>query len=452
MLDAQQACGAGGLCPCFQPSFTIPGGDLNSLITIGTRLRPDQRFVCQSTKSPDEDRTASKRLSDRKLRIVTAPPSTPRATSRELWLRCGTPSSSHAPGAHISIQLPELGVAAARETFATATVPFAAAWTGLFREMIADCRDLRWRENGPGVGRDARIAYSGLLGRYMARAYLTAYEGVRVLVPLDEAKRVLQGTSYFIRKHPPGQGLEADWIGLDDHGNLVIAEAKGSFDRGVRTWFGPNSPPKVLQTAIAQAQRTAVFRDSQSRPLPAKRWAVASRWANEVNMLDPTLLAWDPDEGKLEDRDYQELARLLHRTDVDSVLKGLGHPQAVHIFENPETVAPVPGELRLRVGRHPLEPGFAALVGPVGIHAVRDRDDLDRVHQLRELNTPAALASLSSRYARTMIRYPFSRDEFPHEDAFKFKFVSDADDRFAQQAGLTVAWPVPGEDIVLASD
>ena len=103
---------------------------------------------------------------------MTAPSSLLHGTRRDLWLRRGAPSRSHAPGALSSIQLSELGVAAARETFLTATVPFAAAWTGLFGEMIADCRVLRWRENGPGVGRDARIAYSGLLGRYMARAYL----------------------------------------------------------------------------------------------------------------------------------------------------------------------------------------------------------------------------------------------------------------------------------------
>ena len=74
--------------------------------------------------------------------------------------------------------------------------PFAAAWTDLFQSMIAVSQKLRWRENGPGLGRDARIAYSSLLGRYMARAYLTGNEDVRVLVPLDEAKRWLQKTPY----------------------------------------------------------------------------------------------------------------------------------------------------------------------------------------------------------------------------------------------------------------
>ena len=381
---------------------------------------------------------------------MTAPPSLLHRTRRELWLRRGTPSRSNAPGALSSIRLSELGVAAARETFLTTTVPFAAAWTGLFAEMIADCHAMRWRGNGPGVGRDARIAYSGLLGRYMARAYLTAHEGVRVLVPLDEAKRALRETAYCIRKHPPGRGLEADWIGLDDRGHLVIAEAKGSFDKGVRTWSGPNYRPDVLQTAIDQAARTEVFRNSKRAPLPAKRWAVASRWANEANELDPTLLAWDPDEGELEDRDYQELARCLHRTDVESVLKGLGHPQAVPIVEAPETTAPVPGALRLRVGRRPIETGFAALVGPVGLHALRERDDLDGVRRIRELNPQVALVSLSSRYASAIVPPTPLSDEASLDHAPRT--TPDPHDRFLQRAGLTVAWPLADDEIVFADE
>ena len=284
----------------------------------------------------------------------------------------------------------------------------------------------------------------------MARAYLTAHEGVRVLVPLDEARRALRETAYCIRKHLPGRGLEADWIGFDDRGRLVIAEAKGSFDRGVRTWSGPDHRPDVLQTAIEQAGRTALFRDSESTPLPAKRWAVASRWANEANMLDPTLLAWDPDEGELEDRDYRELAHRLHRADMESVLKGLGHPQAVGIFDTPEATAPMPGALRLRVGSLPLEPGFAALVGPVGIHALRERDDLDRVRRIREMNPQVALASLSSRYASAIVPPAPSFDEGGSDHTPKT--ATDPHDRCLQRAGLTVAWPLADEEIAVADE
>jgi len=65
----------------------------------------------------------------------------------------------------------------------------ASIWTDLFQSILAPGHQLRWKDDGPGLGRDAKSAYSSLLGRYMARAYLTAFEGVRVMVPLDLAKR-----------------------------------------------------------------------------------------------------------------------------------------------------------------------------------------------------------------------------------------------------------------------
>ena len=262
------------------------------------------------------------------------PTSTPGqgTNARELWLRRGTPSRPDAPGTFTSIRLVELGVAAARETFLTATVPFAAAWTNLFREMLADSHRLQWLGNGPGVGRDARIAYSGLLGRYMARAYLTAYEGICDLIPLDEAKRRLEGTPFSIRKERPGRGHEADWIGHDNRGRVVIAEAKGSFDPGVRAWSGPVYRPAVLQTAIEQAGRTAVFVDWQGTPLRVTRWAIASRWANQCNERIPTLLAWDPDEEELGPDEYRQLAYHLRRADVDGVMNGLGHHEAARVL------------------------------------------------------------------------------------------------------------------------
>lgn len=372
------------------------------------------------------------------------------ATLREVWLRRGTSSNPHAPGHWRPISLSELGNAAARETFTTATLPFAAAWTNLFENMIAAGHDLRWRANGPGVGRDARIAYSSLFGRYMARAYLTGTEDVRVLVPLDEAKRSLGGTPYSIEKHPPGYGLEADWIGVDGRRRLVIAEAKGSFNRGVRTWLGPNHLPDVLRTALGQAQRTAVFRTSVSSPLPAKRWAVASRWANEENGLHPTVLAWDPDEGELDDDDYGALARLLHRVDVEGILKGLGHVEAMQTVNARPPSLRLPGDMWLRVGDQPIDPGFAAMLGPVGIYPLRGRDDLDRVRLIRELAPDVALASLSSRYASTIFRDPLMYGEGTSDEAIKPSPAGS--DRFAQRAGLTVAWPMPDQDIAFAEE
>ena len=371
-------------------------------------------------------------------------------TIRRLWLRRGTPSQPHPHRLSWDLQLSQLGVAAARETLVTATVPFAAVWTDLFRGMVTDWPELQWRENGPGIGRDARIAYSSLLGRFMARAYLTAFEGVRVLVPLDEAKRALRQEPYWIGKLSTMRGLEADWVGLDGSGRLVIAEAKGSFDKGRRSWSDPWRLPDVVHSAIGQAQRTAVWSNSHPQPLPAKRWAIASRWANEENGLEPIVIAWDPDEGELDGRDYQALAKILHRADVVGILTRLGHPEAVPLLDDPEPRAPFRGEIQLRVGHRSMEPGFAAVVGPVGVHPLRNSDDLDLARRLREATPEVAFASLSSKYAYTVMRAPDAFDEVTRvRDPDSFL---EADDRFAQQSGLTVAWPKVDEELAFESD
>ena len=370
-------------------------------------------------------------------------------TNRSIWLRRDDPSTPNLPGEWRDLALSVIGNAAARETLVTATPHMAAIWTDLFQSLILPGSELRWRADGPGVGRDARIAYSSLLGRYLARAYLTEHEGVRVLVPLDVAKRRFQETPYVIEKDPPSRGLEADWIGLDDR-RLVIVEAKGTFDTGIKPWHG-QSWPQILQTAIKQVERTAVF--AHGRKLPAKRWAIASRWGTEENGREPTLLAWDPEEEKLKKEDYRALAKILLRTDLDGVLEGLGHREILPQND----VAPserVPGDLRIRIGGQLLDPGFAAMVSPFGVYPLHDENDLPRVRQIRELGF-TAVASLSSRYVITVsqdLRWPDADeglDEGVQERSVGERFVGE---RFVNRAGLTVVWLGAGTGVDLAEE
>jgi len=367
-----------------------------------------------------------------------------RTTLRRIRFR-RSPPARPANGLHY-VSLPRLGVAAARETFLTAPLPFASVWTDLFQNMLAPGDELRWRESGPGTGRDARVAYSSLLGRYMARAYLTGNEGVRVLVPVDTARRALRNSRFHMDNPPREPGLEADWIGLDDR-HLIIAEAKGSSDKGTTTWSGPTSIPKVLRNAIDQTQRTNVFRSSATTPLPAKRWAVASRWGNEQNRFEPTLLAWDPEEEPLDEADYRDLAKLLHQSDTSDILTGLGHPDAA---ERLDASAPIAAELPLLVGGQPIEAGFSAALGPIGIVPLREPADLEWVHRVRDLNMYLALASLSGRYVRTISLNP--RAIYEDDLADPNGAIRGDGPRIAQHAGLTVAWPGSGDDIEIPRD
>ena len=332
---------------------------------------------------------------------MTIQPTGISATSRSIWLRRGSPSVPNPRGVWHDLALSAIGNAAARETFVTATSHMAAIWTDLFRSMMAPDPELRWWGEGPGIGRDARIAYSSLLGRYIARAYLIEHEGVRVLVPLDEAKRRLKGTPYVIGKDPSsGPGLEADWIGFDDS-RLVIVEAKGTFDKGVKTWHDQYSRPQILRTAIAQAQRTAIFARSSYRKLPAKRWAVASRWGTVNNERDPTLLAWDPEEERLDEDDYQALAKIFMRADLVGVMGGLGYPEETEqIVGATETSLRVSGNIRVRVGDQDLEPGFPALVGPFGVQPLRREESSSRPYASREIYGFALVIKILSRASR----------------------------------------------------
>ena len=363
----------------------------------------------------------------------------PTSTKRSIWLRRGDRSIPNPSGEPRDLTLSVIGNAAARETFITATPHMAAIWTDLFVSMLAPGPELRWSGDGPGIGRDARIAYSSLLGRYMARAYLTEHEGVRVLVPLDVAKRRLQETPYVIKKDPSSsRGLEADWIGFDDSG-LVIVEAKGTFDKGVKRWRDPNSRPQILQTAIHQAARTAVFVRSPRRKLPAKRWAVASRWGTEENHCKPTLLAWDPEEEKLAESDYHALAKIFLRADLAGVMSGLGYPEeAEQMLGAAETSIRGSSNIQVHIGDQALEPGFASLVGPFGVQPLRGKNRLLQMLQDRELNLSFAVASLSSRYATTVSRGL----SWPNEAKID-------DERSAERAGLRVVWPKAGDEVTL---
>src|SRR6516165_5249810 len=43
----------------------------------------------------------------------------------------------------------------------------------------------RWRDAGPGIGREVRRAMSGLMGRFIARWYLTTHHMAGAFLPID---------------------------------------------------------------------------------------------------------------------------------------------------------------------------------------------------------------------------------------------------------------------------
>ena len=354
---------------------------------------------------------------------------------RALWLR--RDSRPNSTGSWRYLALPSIGNAAARETLVTATSQMAGLWSDLFQSLLALTPDLRWRGSGLGIGRDAQSAYSNLLGRYMARAYLTECERVRVLVPLDVAKGCLEGTGYSIGKQPQSQGHEADWIGLDDQG-LVICEAKGTSESSYMPWRGPrHSWPQPLQTAIGQARRTIVFADYHRRVLPARRWAIATRWGVEHTWLDPTLLAWHDDEDALLQRDYRALARLLPKADLQQMMSAMSISDAEGVSADIQP-ADTPPDIYRFLGLQDPDLRFAAAIGPFGVHSLRSERDRSRVSDYIEGNMGFAVVLLSARYIASTLQGDTVEEE-----------RRSVDGRGATRHGLTVIWsniPATRED------
>lgn len=313
----------------------------------------------------------------------------------------------------------------------------AGLWADLFQSLLVPTPELLWRAPGLGIGRDAQTAYSNLLGRYMARTYLTECERVRVLVPLDVAKRRLEGTAYSVGKQPHSQGYEADWIGLDDHG-LVICEAKGTSEPSDKPWRGPwHSWPQPLQTAIGQACRTTVFADYHRRVLPARRWAIATRWGVEFTGIDPTLLAWHDDGDALPQRDYRALSRLLLKADLQQMMSTLRISDDEDVSSDIRP-SDIPPDIHRFLGLRDPDLRFAAAIGPFGVHSLRSERDLSQVGDYIERNMDFAVVILSARYISAALRGETVAEE-----------RISVDGRSATRHGLTVIWsnlPAAGEE------
>ena len=299
-----------------------------------------------------------------------------------------------------------------------------------------------------GVGRDAKIAYSGLLGRHLARAYLTSHEGVRILIPLDLAKKPLEDHGYSIKKDSPGQGYEADWIGLDGTG-LVIVEAKGSSDHTRTTWH--HGRPSILRTAKQQVKTTAVFpKGSQSR-LAARRWVVASRWATEEDGLQPTLLVWDPEERNLKSDVWRTLLHVLVTAELEVLREGfqLAGPRGVAELQ----------PLQVRVGNYVLPRGAVAVAGPFGIRPIRRRADLSEWWPVARAHGNVAVMALSLEYEEAVRLLPSDPErslallDKMRTDSFGNNQDHDGLEglpigvRGVTRSGLTVVWPKSDERI-----
>ena len=231
----------------------------------------------------------------------------------------------------------------------------------------------------------------------------------------------------------------------------MIVEAKGSYHEGARVWSGPCGQPQVLKTAALIRSRGRPFSSFKTgRKLPAKRWAIASRWGTEHNHRCPTLLAWSSPDRNLPETDYRLFSRIFLRADVDGVLTEMGHRTDAEVPDDLGGSVPHP-EVQIRIGSEILEPGLGAAIGPFGIQPIRNANDVAQLEGVREVNANVAVASLSSGYIKNALPGDDLMDtRHYHELTIYDESVAiPTIQRIATRAGLTVAWPIAGEKVAL---
>jgi hypothetical protein len=256
-----------------------------------------------------------------------------------------------------------------------------APMSALFEELLAPGgTELIWRGRGPGRGIEMRRAFSGLFGRFFARAYLQRYHGFTWFVPIDGCPTILSNRARIVQK--PGSSAEMpDWF-CAQPGQVAVAEAKGSHQRSNVT---AQTLPGPLKTAEKQIGGVVLEIRSFGRSgveiwtaRSVKGWAVMSRWGVEEPDRDAFQYVLDPstDGEPLSDGDREHLVQDVARLHVAQTLEGMGYPDLASEFG----VAGLEGAARPRQtatieieGEPPIK-YLGAVVGPFGLlHLTLDR-------------------------------------------------------------------------------
>ncbi len=211
-----------------------------------------------------------------------------------------------------------LARAAAEETLQGS--PLAASWLKLFRSHLdpTEAYWLKWAED-LAQSAELRRAYSGLYGRFAARALLTAHLGFSRFVSLKRNGVDVPGSIQVERSK---RGDIPDWLAWDDRaGRHVLCEAKGSLTAND---FLASATPKCVTEGKAQFDRVTSI--GPSGPLTPACWVAASRWSTELRGGQAATLLWDP---PTDHKPFSEEAQARHREAMtrawlDSLAPGLG--------------------------------------------------------------------------------------------------------------------------------
>lgn len=205
------------------------------------------------------------------------------------------------------------------------TAPASSSIFAFLEDLLEPSSELVWRGSGPGRGTEMRRSFSGLFGRFFARAYLEVHHDFAWFVAID-------GDNFPLSPHwrvkRATKAEMPDWI-CAKPGQLAIAEAKGSHQKGNATGTTRPGPIRTAEGQIRGVRvqkRTRTIRGLQWHNRSVKGWAVMSRWGVANPSRAPFLYALDPKtEGKeLTEEEREDLVQAVARTYVEQTSLGLG--------------------------------------------------------------------------------------------------------------------------------
>lgn len=256
------------------------------------------------------------------------------------------------PMTRVSLDIAEVARCAWNEILQTA--PQSTSLFGFLEDLLEPGPNLVWSDGGPGRGTEMRRSFSGLFGRFFARAYLEQHHDFVWFTAIDGDNFHLS-PSWRVSRKPGSQTEMPDWI-CARPGELAIGEAKGSHQKGNMTRGGMPGPIKTADGQIRgilvqKLVRLGTRTSWQSKRL--KGWAVMSRWGLASPARAPFLYALDPEtEGETPTPvEIDDLVQAVARTHVEQTALGLGLLKAID-----EKIAVAPRR-RVRVaddqeGRH----------------------------------------------------------------------------------------------------
>ncbi|TCQ02690.1 hypothetical protein C8J34_11654 [Rhizobium sp. PP-F2F-G36] len=230
----------------------------------------------------------------------------------------------------VPISLWWLARAAAEETLQGS--PMVSAWLTLFRSHLnsTELHELRW--NGDlAESAELRRSYSGLYGRFMARALLTHHLGLSRFVSLKRNGISLPGSIAVTRN---AAGDIPDWLAWDSRNNrFALCEAKGSLTAND---FLTRDPPRCVADGKKQFRR--VSSAISGRVTHPAEWVAASRWSTDQRGGPPITLLWDPpvSDTPFEPEEADRHREAITRAWLDSIGPGFGLANANEVLATAE--------------------------------------------------------------------------------------------------------------------